>query len=75
MGEIACMECRVVSVAQDVFRPDKPGEDGRVMYRLYFADAEGRVGYLYSARPYQPGDVVRLGLAERDGRLRLRVLR
>ena len=44
------------------------------MYRLYMADARGRVGYLYSSKPHAAGDVVRLGLAERDGNLRLAVV-
>lgn len=68
------MECTVLSVAEDVFRAKKPGETDRTMYRLYMADARGRVGYLYSSKPHAAGDVVRLGLAERDGNLRLAVV-
>lgn len=68
------MECAVLSVAEDVFRAKKPGETDRTMYRLYMADAHGRVGYLYSSKPHAVGDVVRLGLAERDGKLRLAVV-
>lgn len=68
------MECTVLSVAEDVFHAKKPGETDRTMYRLYMADARGRVGYLYSSKPHAAGDVVRLGLAERDGNLRLAVV-
>lgn len=68
------MQCTVLSVAEDVFRAKKPGETDRTMYRLYMADAHGRVGYLYSGKPHAAGDVVTLGLAERDGRLRLAVV-
>ena len=68
------MECTVLSVAEDVFHAKQPGETDRTMYRLYMADARGRVGYLYSSKPHAAGDVVRLGLAERDGNLRLAVV-
>ena len=68
------MQCTVLSVAEDVFRAKKPGEVDRTMYRLYMADAHGRVGYLYSSKAHAVGDVVRLGLAERDGKLRLAVV-
>ena len=44
------------------------------MYRMYMADAKGRVGYLYSSKTHAAGDVVLLGLAERDGKLRLSVV-
>lgn len=76
MGEdfAPVMECKVVSVAEDVFRAKKSGENDRTMYRLYMVDAHGRVGYLYSSKPHAAGDVVRLGLAERDGKLRLAVV-
>lgn len=76
MGEgfAPVMECKVLSVAEDVFHAKKPGETDRTMYRLYMADAHGRVGYLYSSKPHAVGDVVRLGLAERDGKLRLAVV-
>lgn len=76
MGEdfAPVMECKVVSVAEDVFRAKKSGEIDRTMYRLYMVDAHGRVGYLYSSKPHAAGDVVRLGLAERDGKLRLAVV-
>lgn len=75
MSDLASvMECTVLSVAEDVFRAKKPGEVDRAMYRLYMADAKGRVGYLYSSKPHAAGDVVVLGLAERDGKLRLAVV-
>ena len=76
MGEdfAPVMECKVVSVAEDVFRAKKSGETDRTMSRLYMVDAHGRVGYLYSSKPHAAGDVVRLGLAERDGKLRLAVV-
>lgn len=75
MADLASvMECTVLSVAEDIFRAKQPGEVDRTMYRLYMADAKGRVGYLYSSKPHVAGDVVVLGLAERDGRLRLAVV-
>ena len=64
MGDnyVPVMECTVLSVAEDVFRAKKPGETDRTMYRLYMADAHGRVGYLYSSKAHAAGDVVRLAL-------------
>ena len=44
------------------------------MYRLYMADAHGRVGYLYSAKEHSAGEVIKLGLGERDGKLKLAVV-
>lgn len=41
------------------------------MYRLYMADAKGHIGYIYSSKPHAAGEVVRLGLVERDGKMRL----
>ena len=57
MGDnyVPVMECTVLSVAEDVFRAKKPGETDRTMYRLYMADAHGRVGYLYSSKAHAGG--------------------
>lgn len=44
------------------------------MYRVYLADHKGRVGYVYTRTEVHAGDAVTLGLAERDGRLRLSLL-
>ena len=67
------MLARVLSVCGEVFRGK--GQDPDVqMFRVYMADAKGRVGYLYTRQEYAAGDLVVLGLAERDGRLRLSVL-
>ena len=38
------------------------------------ADEQGHVGYLYSTRECAAGDVVQVGLTERDGRLRPRLI-
>ena len=32
---------------------------------------EGHIGYTYSSKPHAAGEVVRLGLVERDGKMRL----
>lgn len=68
------IECTVLSVCVDVFRAKKAGEQDTTMYKLYIADASGRVGYVYSSKERAAGDVVKLGLAERDGRLKLAVV-
>lgn len=74
MDLVSIMTVAVLSVAEDVFK-GKDGQPDKPMYRLYMADAHGRVGFIYSATKYAPGDVVTLGLAERDGRLKLAVIR
>lgn len=74
MELVNVMTVTVLSVAEDVFK-GKDGQADKPMYRLYMADAHGRVGYVYSATKYAPGDVVTLGLAERDGKLKLAVIR
>lgn len=35
------------------------------------ADVKGHIGYIYSSKPHAAGEVVRLGLVERDGKMRL----
>lgn len=67
------MVVRALSVCPEVFR-GKGGEPDTQMYRVYLADHKGRVGYVYTRTEVQPGDAVTLGLAERDGRLRLTLL-
>lgn len=74
MELVNVMTVTVLSVAEDTFK-GKDGQADKAMYRLYMADAHGRVGYIYSATQYAPGDVVTLGLAERDGKLKLAVVR
>lgn len=74
MDLVSIMTVTVLSVAEDTFK-GKDGQLDKPMYRLYMADAHGRVGYIYSATQYAPGDIVTLGLAERDGKLKLAVLR
>lgn len=69
----ATMRATILAVAPDLFR-GKNGEQDTIMFRLYMQDARGRVGFVYSRREYKPGDVVTLGLAEREGRLKLAVL-
>lgn len=49
----------------------KGGQPDTTMYRLYMADAKGHIGYIYSSKPHAAGEVVRLGLVERDGKMRL----
>lgn len=68
------MEVTVLSTSAEVFR-GRGGDPDRTMHRLYIAGSDGRVGYLYSQTPHEPGTVVRLGLTERDGKLKLRVLK
>ena len=67
------MIVRVLSVSREVFR-GKAGEPGTPMYCVYLADARGRVGCLYSRTEVHAGDLVVLGLAERDGKLKLSLL-
>ncbi|WP_294850741.1 hypothetical protein [uncultured Gemmiger sp.] len=66
-------ECAILSVSCEVFK-GKNGEADKPMYRLYMADAHGRVGYLYSAKEHSAGEVIKLGLGERDGKLKLAVV-
>lgn len=73
-GKVHKMEKMVLSVSPEVFRARKPGEKDTPMWRVYMADEKGRVGYLYSRVEVAPGDLVRLGLRERDGRLNLCVV-
>lgn len=73
VNSAATFQATVLAVAPDLFR-GKGGEQDTIMYRLYMQDARGRVGFVYSRREYKPGDVVRLGLTEREGRLKLAVL-
>ena len=68
------MEVTVLSTSTEVFR-GRGGEPDKVMHRLYIAGNDGRVGYLYSQAEHAQGETVRLGLTERDGKLRLRVLK
>lgn len=68
------IEVEVLSCAEDIFRSKDPSKPDQTMYRLYMADNQGRVGYVYCKTKVLPGDTVRLGLVERDGRLRLKVL-
>lgn len=69
------MQHTVLAVSEEVFR-DKSGQ-GRdtIMYRLYMQDERGHVGYIYSSTKHAPGDVVTLGLIERDGQMRLKLVR
>ena len=73
MNEQSCMECTILSVSREVFK-GKDGQPDKPMYRLYMADARGRVGYLYSGNEHVVGEVIRLGLGERDGKLKLAVV-
>lgn len=67
------MIVRVLSVCPEVFR-GKDGQPDTPMYRIYLPDARGRVGSLYSRIEVHAGDLVVLGLAERDGKLKLTLL-
>lgn len=67
------MIVRVLSVCREIFG-GKAGEPGTPMYRIYLPDARGRVGSLYSRTEVHAGDLVVLGLAERDGKLKLSLL-
>lgn len=64
---------RVLSVCPETFR-GKNGEPDTSMYRIYLPDARGRVGSLYTRTEVHAGDLVVLGLAERDGKLKLSLL-
>ena len=64
----------VLSVCEEVFKGKNPGEADKTMYKLYVADARGRVGAIYSAKLHKAGEIVRLGIAERDGKLKLAML-
>lgn len=64
---------RVLSVCPETFR-GKNGEPDTAMYRIYLPDARGRVGSLYTRTEVHAGDLVVLGLAERDGKLKLSLL-
>lgn len=68
------MEKTVLSVSKEVFRAKEPGRKDTVMWRVYMADEQGHVGSLYSNRECTVGEVVQVGLAERDGRLRPRLI-
>lgn len=67
------MIVRALSVCPEIFR-GKDGEPDTPMYRIYLPDARGRVGSLYSRTEVHAGDLVVLGLAERDGKLKLTLL-
>lgn len=67
------MIVRVLSVCPETFR-GKNGEPDTSMYRIYLPDARGRVGSLYTRTEVHAGDLVVLGLAERDGKLKLSLL-
>lgn len=67
------MMVRVHSVCPETFR-GKNGEPDTSMYRIYLSDARGRVGSLYTRTEVHAGDLVVLGLAERDGKLKLSLL-
>lgn len=64
------IECPLIAVTEEVFE-GKGGKPDATMYRLYMADSKGHIGYIYSSKPHAAGEVVRLGLVERDGKLKL----
>ena len=67
------MERMVLSVAAMDFKDAKTGEV-RCMYKVYFADDSGSVGYVYSAEEYAAGDVAQLIPAvNKEGRLTLKI--
>ena len=67
------MERMVLSVAAVDFKDAKTGEV-RCMYKVYFADDSGSVGYVYSAEEYAAGDVAQLIPAvNKEGRLTLKI--
>lgn len=69
------MERQVVSVSELEFKDSKSGES-RLMYKVYFIDDSGNVGYLYSVEQYVSGDVVTLIPAvNKEGRLTLKIKR
>ena len=77
MGEdfVPVMECKVLSVAEDVFRAKKPGEDPTAPCTgCTWPMPTAGWATCTAASPHAAGDVVRLGLAERDGKLRLAVV-
>lgn len=67
---VPVVEVPLIAVTEEVFG-GKGGQLGSTMYRLYMADAKGHIGYIYSSKPHAAGEVVRLGLVERDGKMRL----
>lgn len=69
------MERIVLSVAEMEFKDSKTGEK-RIMYKVFFADDSGSVGYVYSADQYATGDVATLVPAvNKEGRLTLKIKR
>lgn len=66
---VPVVEVPLIAVAEEVFG-GKGGQPDTTMYRLYMADAKGHIGYIYSSQ-HAAGEVVRLGLVERDGKMRL----
>lgn len=74
MSEQNYIQCPILSVSSEVFK-GKDGQPDKPMYRLYIADARGRVGYLYSGNAHVAGEVIKLALGERDGKLKLAVHR
>lgn len=67
---VPVVEVPLIAVTEEVFG-GKGGQPDTTMYRLYMADAKGHIGYIYSSKPHAAGEVVRLGLVERDGKMRL----
>ena len=67
---VPVVEVPLIAVTEEVFG-GKGGQPDTTMYRLYMADAKGHIGYIYSSKPRAAGEVVRLGLVERDGKMRL----
>ena len=67
---VPVVEVPLIAVAEEVFK-GKGGQPDTTMYRLYMADAKGHIGYIYSSKPHAVGEAVRLGLVERDGKIRL----
>ena len=66
---VPVVEVPLIAVTEEVFG-GKGGQPDTTMYRLYMADAKGHIGYIYSSKP-PAAEVVRLGLVERDGKMRL----
>ena len=73
MSEQNYIQCPILSVSSEVFK-GKDGQPDKPMSRLYIADARGRVGYLYSGNAHVVGEVIKLALGERDGKLKLAVI-
>lgn len=67
---VPVVEVPLIAVTEEVFG-GKGGQPDTTMYRLYMADAKGHIGYIYSSKTHAAGEVVRLGLVERDGKMRL----